>query len=404
MSNKVIQGFQLSPQQAHLWSLQEDEHSYRSHAAIAIEGSLDPAALEAALNQIIVRHEILRTAFRSLPGMSLPLQVIGNDTLPPLPLYDLSLEPVPQQNERLDLLLQEIGSLPIDLDNGPPLHVWLARTACHKHTLLVSISALCMDTIGLKNFFYELASLYANRSEGLVREPMQYADFSDWQNEILTSEDSSEGQAYWQQHDFSDHGALSLPLQKTVTPKRKTELQTLRSNIDAETLETIAALASRYDVSVSTVLLASFHLLLWRLTQQAEVVTGVASSCRNYDELKTALGLFTKYLPLRSIFSKQLTFAGLLHEVEQQQQDAELWQEFFNSRADGPHTSFSYEFVDEDVEVVDAGKVQFRLVRAWGQTDRSDVLLRCLRQSDGSLIAEWHTRSTMSMVEALPIL
>ena len=388
MSKKVIQGFQLSPQQAHLWSLQQ--HDYRAQAAIAIEGSLDAGALEAALNQTISRHEILRTAFRSLPGMSLPLQVIGNHTLPLLPLYDLSHEPLPRQRERLELLLQEMSSLPIDLANGLPLHVWLVKTASDKHTLLMSISALCMDTTGLKNLFYELASLYANRSEGLVREPMQYADFSDWQNEILTSEDSSAGQAYWQQHDFSDRGALSLPLQKTVTPKRNTKLQTLHKNIDAETLETIATLASRYDVSISTVLLASFHLLLWRLTQQSEVVTGVASSCRNYDELKTALGLFTKYLPLRSIFSKQLTFAGLLHEVEQQQQDAELWQEFFNFSADGPHTSFNYEFVDEDVEAVHSGKVQFKLVRAWGQTDRSDVLLRCLRQLDGSLIAEWH--------------
>lgn len=389
MSNKVIQGFQLSPQQAHLWSLQQ--HDSRAQAAIAIDGPLDPRALETALYKIVSRHEILRTAFRSLPGMSLPLQVIGNHTLPLLPLYDLSHEPMPRQAECLELLLQEINSLPVDLDNGLPMHVWLVKTASNKHTLLVSISALCMDTAGLKNLFYELAFLYANRSgdERLVCEPMQYADFSDWQNEILTSEDSAAGQAYWQQHDFSNRGALSLPLQKSVTRLRNTEPQTLPRNIDAGTLDTIAALASRYDVSVSTVLLASFHLLLWRLTQQAEVVTGVASSCRNYDELKSALGLFTKYLPLRSIFSKQLTFAGLLHEVEQQQQDAELWQEFFNSSADGPHTSFNYEFVDDDVEVVSSGEVQFKLVRAWGQTDRSDVLLRCLRQLDGSLIAEW---------------
>src|SRR5207248_5166529 len=140
---------------------------------------------------IISRHEILRTAFRSLPGMSLPLQVISNDTLLPLPLYDLSHEPLQQQGERLDLLTQEIGSLPIDLDNGLPMHVWLVKTAGNNHTLLMSIAALCMDTIGLKNLFYELAFSYANRSgdEGLNCKPMQYAAFSDWQNEILTSED-----------------------------------------------------------------------------------------------------------------------------------------------------------------------------------------------------------------------
>jgi amino acid adenylation domain-containing protein/non-ribosomal peptide synthase protein (TIGR01720 family) len=105
--------------------------------------------------------------------------------------------------------------------------------------------------------------------------------------------------------------------------------------------------------------------------------------------LETALGLFAKYLPLRSSFSKQLTFAGLLRGVEQQLRDAEQWQEFFNCSSDSPRISFNYEFV-EDVEVVHSGEVQFKLARAWGPTDRSDVLLRCLRQVDGSLIAEWH--------------
>jgi amino acid adenylation domain-containing protein/non-ribosomal peptide synthase protein (TIGR01720 family) len=394
MSNKVIEGFRLSPQQAHLWSLQQhaDERAYRAQCVITIEGSLDLAALELALNKIISRHEILRTAFRSLPGMSLPLQVISNDTLLSLPLYDLSHEPLPQQGERLDLLLQEMNGRPVDLDNGVPLQVWLVKTAEKKHTLLMSISALCMDTVGLKNLFYELACDYANRSgdEELACEPMQYADFSDWQNEILTATETSAGRAHWQQHDFSDRGTLSLPLKKAFTETRSLELQSLRSMIETGILKTIEALASRYDVSLSSVLLASFQLLLWRLTQQTEVVTGVASSCRNYEELETALGLFARYLPLCSNFDKQPAFAELVREVEQQLKDAQQWQEFFNSGTDCPHLSFKYEFVDEDVEVVHPGEVQFKLVRAWANTDRSDVLLRCLRQTDGSLIAEWH--------------
>src|SRR5690348_14764733 len=129
MSNKVIEGFQLSPQQAHLWSLQQnaDECGFRAQCVIALEGLLDSQALEAALNKIISRHEILRTAFRRLPGMSLPLQVISNDVLPLLPQYDLSNAPLDQLDKRLDLLLQEIGSLPVDLDNGVPMHVWLVK-------------------------------------------------------------------------------------------------------------------------------------------------------------------------------------------------------------------------------------------------------------------------------------
>ena len=392
MSNKVIEGFQLSPQQAHLWSLQQqaDECGFRAQCVIAIDGSLDSQALETALNKIISRHEILRTAFRRVPGMSLPLQVISNDTLPMLPQYDLSRVALDEQDQRLESLVQEIGNLPIDLDNGVPMHAWLVKTAPEKHRLLLSISALCMDTVGLKNLFYELAYAYGNRSDEEVPacEPMQYADFSDWQNEILTSEETSAGRAHWHQNDLSDRGALSLPWQSLVVKKHN--VAPLRRIIDGKDFKRIEALAARYDVSVSSVLLASFQLLLWRLTQQTEIVMGVSAGGRNYEELETALGLFSKYLPLRSNFTEQVTFANLLREVEQELKDAEQWQEFFSFSTDRRHISFKYEFVDEDIEAVQSGTVQFKLARAWARTDGSDVWLRCLRQTNGSLIAEWH--------------
>lgn len=408
MSNKVIEGFPLSPQQSHLWLLQQedDERAYRAQCVIEIEGLLDARVLETALQRVIGRHEILRTAFQRLPGMLLPLQVIGSDSLPRLQQHDLSHLQSSEQGAHIQSLQREMSQLPIDLDNGPRLHLWLVKTAPDRHSLLVSLPALCMDSTGLKNLLYEIGSSYAARpsDEELAYEPMQYADFSDWQNELLVAEESADGRAYWQQNNFPGRGALSLPLKKSVAGTSRIDPQVLSTTIDVEALADMEALALRHDVSLSTMLLGCFHLLLWRLTRQAEVTVGMATDGRNYEELETALGLFVRFLPIRALLADELPFDQLIREIEQQVKEARHWQEFFNWEPGGssdspaneggenstPYLSFNYEFVEDDVQVVPAGDLLFKLARGSAYTSRFDVLLRCLRQADGSLIAEWH--------------
>lgn len=410
MSTKVIEGFHLSPQQAHLWSLQQgdDESAYRAQCVISIEGVLDAEALEAALRRVVGRHEILRTAFRRLPGMAFPLQVVGRDSLPQLERHDLSDVRLPEQSDRVNSLLHEMGRLPIDLENGPTVRLRLVKTAVARHALLVSLPALCMDANGLKNLLYEIGRSYAGRAGGEESDgdPMQYADFSDWQNEILASEETAAGRDYWRQKNFSGRGALNLPLKKSAAEKHELDPRVLSATVDAETLADLEALASGLHVSLSTLLLGCFQLLLWRLTRETEIVTGVATSGRNYEELETALGLFARLLPIGSRLADELPFDELVREIERQVQGAQHWQEFFDweqggsSRApagdDGgektaPYISFNYEFVEGDVhDAPSSGGLLFKLVRASAYTGRFDVLLRCLRQTGGGLIAEWH--------------
>ncbi|HEX7314157.1 MAG TPA: amino acid adenylation domain-containing protein [Pyrinomonadaceae bacterium] len=410
MSTSVIEGFHLSPQQAHLWSLQQggDERAYRAQCVITVEGFLDTQVLEAALRKVVGGHEILRTAFRRLPGMAFPLQVISPaDGLLQLEQHDLSDVGASEQSARINSLLHQMGRLPVDLEGNQPMRLRLVKTAPDGHTLLVSLPALCMDAAGLKNLLYEIARHCAGRPAGeeTAYAPMQYADFSDWQNEILASEETAAGRAYWQQNNFAGRGALSLPLKKSVTEKYEFDPRVLSVEIDAETLAGLEALAGGLDVSLSTLLLGCFQLLLWRLTRETEIVTGVATSGRNYEELETALGLFARLLPIRSRLSDELPFDELLREIERQAREAQQWQEFFDWGPSGsadaaaggggektaPYISFNYEFVGDDVqEVPSSGGLLFKLVRASAYTSRFDVLLRCLRHTGGGLIAEWH--------------
>ena len=120
MQMDVIEGFRLSPQQRHLWSLQQagDEWQYRAQCAILIEGSLDLRVLKAILRDISDRYEILRTGFRCSPGTNLPLQAVNEQSAPWIEEYNLRTCDGSRQDAEVEALFQEIGRIPFDLANG----------------------------------------------------------------------------------------------------------------------------------------------------------------------------------------------------------------------------------------------------------------------------------------------
>jgi amino acid adenylation domain-containing protein/non-ribosomal peptide synthase protein (TIGR01720 family) len=407
MSNTVLEGFRLSPQQEHLWLLQRngDERDYRAECVIAVNGPLDPQVLEDALRRIIERHDIFRTSFQRLTGMTFPLQVVrdGGDA-PQLPTYDLSSMGPSDQAAGVEALRREIGRQSFDLEEDLLLRLRLVKLAPDSHLLLVSLPALCMDAKGLGNFLSEVASSYADclRGEESSEEPLRYADFSDWQHEILASEETEAGRHYWRQKQFSESGAFNLPLKKSAAGSGAYEPRVLSTTVEAGLLSEAEALARCQQVSLPVLLLGCFQLLLWRLTQQSEIVTGVAAGGRNYEELETAPGLFARFLPVHTSFAADSPSAELLREVERTMQEALEWQEFFNwerlktytpsgdNEGGVPYIPFGYEFVEEGESVVTAGGLTFALTRASANISRFDVLLRCLPQTGGRLLAEWH--------------
>src|ERR1044072_3431353 len=104
MSQDLVQGFRLSPQQKYLWSLQQDSSAYRAQSVIALEGKLNRAALEAALERIVARQEILRTSFEFLPGMKTPVQVVSEETNLDFRTLELG---EPQQESLAEILREE---------------------------------------------------------------------------------------------------------------------------------------------------------------------------------------------------------------------------------------------------------------------------------------------------------
>ncbi|MHC5729738.1 MAG: condensation domain-containing protein, partial [Nostoc sp.] len=178
-----IQGFSLSPQQKRLWLLQKDSQGYQARCAILLEGNLKKDVLKEALNQIVNRHEILRTTFHCINGVTTPIQVINEDTL--ISLNEAYLEDKDAIEFKIQKLFQSASQQSLDLDQGSLLLATLVTLTPQKHLLIVSLPALYADVPTLNNLVCELSRCYAAclQHEKLSEQPLQYADISEWQNE-----------------------------------------------------------------------------------------------------------------------------------------------------------------------------------------------------------------------------
>jgi amino acid adenylation domain-containing protein/non-ribosomal peptide synthase protein (TIGR01720 family)/FkbM family methyltransferase len=408
MSRQIIEGYQLSPQQKHLWSLYEggEQTPYTAHGAIFIEGPLDREILRTALRQTIERQEILRTTFDLPSDMTMPLQIIEESGEFAIDECDLSDLPEEVREARLEVMLRDAAGRQPALARAGQLSLTEVIVAPHRHVLLLNLPALRADAVGLKNLMKELGDCYAAclRNEEAPEIPFQYADLSEWQNEALEAEGAEAGRDYWRTQKRGT-SALSLPFERDAAEpvEFKPELS-LSFLIDRETIEKLESVAALHDSSLSSALLGAFFVLVSRLSSSSEPCLGVSFEGRNYDELSSALGLFARFLPVQSRVTGELAFSQLLAHLDSSLSDAGRWQELFTTddesrpAADAPQAGgqtflpFCYEFADEATPSINVTpSLRFSLRQSAAYITRFKLLLRCLRRSeDGAVIAEWH--------------
>lgn len=212
-----VEGFRLSPQQEHLWSLQQLDRNtpYRVQVAALIEGDLNIAQLQDALERVVTRHESLRTNFQYFAGLTLPVQVIGENRMSWTATHDLSGLEVDEQQARLDALFEAEKSNAFDLQNGPLLHASLVRLSISRNVLLLGLPAVGTDLQGLRNLVGEVLNSYKAclLGEGPLAEPIQYADISEYLNELLEAKETESGRRYWGSRNGAEFLDLKLPFE-----------------------------------------------------------------------------------------------------------------------------------------------------------------------------------------------
>src|SRR5688572_30101419 len=157
MNNETIEGFKLSPQQRRVSALQHGETVQRSQCAVRIDGALDVQALQSAIDRVAQRHEILRTSFPRIAGMTWPLQSVRETATvhhaAPEILGGSVADVVADR-------FHHLSSVAIDLHDGPMLHAGIARLADPVHVLTLSVPSLCADVLGLSTLVGEIAREY----------------------------------------------------------------------------------------------------------------------------------------------------------------------------------------------------------------------------------------------------
>lgn len=387
------EGFRLSAQQRYLWSLQQAAGSAPALllSMISIEGELRSEILERALADVVTRHEILRTTFQRPPGIKTPFQVISEAAQFEWQSHDLSELDQEALSTKLESSLLAERSRPFDLEHGPLLRASLYRLSREHHTLLISVSALCADSVTVLNLLKEIGTSYELILDGgeFAAAPLQYADFAEWHNELLESSDehADEGRNYWQELMAQQVSPLSLPLQKARTAEQTFPSQAVSIDFDANCVANLESLAREHKTSIQVVLFACWQALVGRLTNESQVVIFNLSDGRKLDDLHEAIGAYAEYLPV-ACRCENVSFATLLEAARVALSYTQEWQEYFDpySFLEAAKASVAFDFAEQHAATEHAG-IKLSLTRHENRVDQFKLRLSCFR-SRGSIRAE----------------
>lgn len=319
--------FPASFAQQRLWfldQLQSGSPVYNSLEAYYFTGDLHVVALEQSLNEIIKRHETLRTTFLMMDGQL--VQRISPNLTIKLSLYNLEGLPVHEHEAATMQLAVTEAQRSFDLETGPLIRAWLLRQTQTKHMLLLALHHIISDGWSMGILYQELTALYDAYSKGrpspLADLPVQYADYAAWQQERLQDKVLSPQLAYWKQQLAGAPPVLKLPLDRPRPPvetfRGTNESFTLPSSLIAE-LEDIAR---REGVTLFMILLTTFMLLLSYATLQDDIVVGTDVANRRCVEVERLIGFFVNQLVLRADLSGDPTLSELLRRVRKVVLDA----------------------------------------------------------------------------------
>src|SRR5262245_25905806 len=280
-------------------------------------GSLVVAVLERSLNEMVRRHEALRTTFSMVEGE--PLQVISPSLSVSLSVVDLTDGPEQEREEKAQQLAHEEAGRPFDLSRGPLFRNVLLRLGEVDHVFVLTMHHIVSDGWSMGVLHRELSVLYSAFSQGkpsaLPDLPIQYADFAVWQREWLWGEVLEKQLSYWKKQLEGIPGLLNLPTDRPRPAVQSFGGKREPIELSKELSQGLKALSHKEDVTLYMTLLAAFQTLVYRYTGQEDIVVCSSIAYRNQIEIEGLIGFFVNTLVLRSNFTGNPTFCELLGRV-----------------------------------------------------------------------------------------
>jgi amino acid adenylation domain-containing protein len=319
---KSVGPFALSFAQEQLWFLHEMAFGspvYNVVDMIRLGGRYNAEAVRKALQELVRRHEALRTVFRFQDGR--PVQ----EVLPAVELaikeIDLSSLAEQDRDRQWKRVVEEETRRPFDLSRAPLFRVAMVHVSGKEHKLLLTIHHIIADEWSMELIHHEFAVLFNAFSHGqpspLPELPVQYSDFAAWQREWIQGEVLDRQVAYWKKDLAGAPLVLELPTDKSRPAVQSFRGATEVFELPAELSEQLKTMGREQQATLFMVLEAGFMAFLHRYTGQDDILVGTPISGRTHSEIENLIGDFLNTVVLRAQFSERMSFRSLLQQVRE---------------------------------------------------------------------------------------
>lgn len=322
----------LSFGQQRLWFLNQlvpDHPFYNVPLALHLDGPLQVSVLEQCFNEIVRRHEMLRTTFHSKDGSQ--TQMISPSLSLKCLLLDLSHLPASKQEEEVHRLAFEEARRPFNLERGPLLRIRVICLEPERYILLLTLHHIVADAWSMEILGREVAALYpafaARQPSPLPDLPLQYKDYAIWQRRWLQGDLLATQLAYWTEKLREAELVLDLPFDYARPAQQTYWGATHYFSLPLALKNELEKLSNRQGVTLFITLLATFQVLLYRYTRQEDIVIGMPVANRAEVDLEELIGFFVNTLALRVQVSPGQTFLAFLEQVREVALEAYIYQD-----------------------------------------------------------------------------
>lgn len=313
----------LSYAQQGLWFLAQREgvsNAYHLPFGLQLKGRLDLAVLRRALNRIVARHEALRTTFDCT--QSEVVQKIGPPEGNHFRLVEHDLTHDSHIKERRQRLIEQESHAPFDLKAGPLIRGRLIREGVDQHTLLITMHHIVSDGWSIRIFLNELGKLYSaylsDEVDSLPELPVQYSDYTAWQQQSIDSEMIRQHAQYWKTTLAGASTLLQLPTDYNRPLQHDFLGDYVEMELDGDLKADLKQLGKRHGATLYMTLLSGWAALLARLSGERDLTIGTPAANRGQAEIRDLIGLFANTLVVRLDLSGEITVAGLIARVRKQ--------------------------------------------------------------------------------------
>jgi FkbH-like protein len=307
------------PQQR-VWFFQQRDGGSSQHVptALRLHGAIDVYALEQALDELVRRHEVLRTTYTEVSG---ELRAVVHPQL--FPLFETS--EIADRHQERAILDAEVAR-PFDLRSGSPLRAHLFRISDEEHVLVLTIHHIATDLWSNGVLFRELSALYEAQVRGteaeLPPEAVAFVDYAEWQANWLHSRDAATHLAYWHEQLRGAPPTSTVPPDRPLPERRSYRGSQRVVSLPEHITHRVRAVARAAGVTPFIVLLASYWVLLSRASGQEDLVVGTLTAGRGLPGVEGSVGYFVNVLPLRADLRGDPLFLDLVHRARNVVRDA----------------------------------------------------------------------------------